>query len=159
MANELGNYDPTFYAAEGLMWLYQQLGFSGRVHMGYDAERDNARVGSTIAIRRPFTFESKDHAAGVGSDAQDVGSQDVEIKLARHKEVKFAVTSVELAYTGQRIIDNHIKPAAYAIAKEIDQYLHSTLTQKVGPVYIVADVDGAKPENHDYGRSRGTPQE
>ena len=136
--NTLGNYNPTFFAAEALQWLHKSLGFAARVYMGLDNERNTAgrSLGEFINIKRPLTFEAEDHVRGTGSSSQDVGSQDVQIQLARHKEVKFAVTDVELAYSSEMIINDHIRPAAYALADDIDKFLHG-LGSQVGPKHII----------------------
>lgn len=117
MSNTLGVYDPTFYANEALIWLKNALGLAMRVHRGYDKEPQ--QKGSTIQIRRPGTFTAQD---APGSD-MDVNSENVAITLNKWKEVKFKLTDKELSYTQQQIIDEHIGPAAYAIAAAIDEDL------------------------------------
>ena len=137
--NTLGNYNPTFFAAEALQWLHKSLGFAARVHMGLDNERaTNGRgLGEVINIKRPVTFIAEDHITGQGSETQDVGSQDVQVRLTSHKEVKFAVSDVELAYTSEQIINDHIRPAAYALADKIDSDMHA-LGARVAPKAILA---------------------
>src|SRR5690606_13635346 len=60
---------------------------------------------------------------GSGSSAQDIDAGTLPIRLDRHKEVKFAVSDRDLAYASERIIDDHLRPAAYALADSIDQDL------------------------------------
>lgn len=119
MPNTLGLYNPTFYAQEALIQLEKALGLAGRIHRGYDAERRAFNKGDTISINRPGTFT----AQNAPSSAQDLLPQSVNIVLSRWKEVKFTLTDKELAYTTEKIIDDHIRPAAVAIADEIDQFL------------------------------------
>src|SRR5690606_33074678 len=69
------------------------------------------------------TFAAQDHAPGSGSSAQDIDAGTLPIRLDRHKEVKFAVSDRDLAYASERIIDDHLRPAAYALADSIDQDL------------------------------------
>lgn len=139
MTNTLGNYNPTFFANEALIQLFKALGMAGRVHRGQEAERNTTgrELGDTINIRRPSHFTAEDHVAGVGSSDQDLVGQNVQIVLNNHKEVKFKVTDVELAYTSERIINEHIAPAAYALADKIDQDLHD-LGDKVGPKSFIS---------------------
>ncbi len=134
MVNTLGNYNPTFFANEALIQLFKALGMAGRVHRGAEEDRNSAgrELGDTINIRRPSHFTAEEHVAGVGSSDQDVVGQNVQILLNQHQEVKFALTDRELAYTSERIIDEHIQPAAYALADKIDQDLH-VLGDTVGP--------------------------
>lgn len=117
MSNTLGVYDPTFYANEALIWLKNALGMAMRVHRGYDKQPQ--QKGSVIQIRRPGTFTAQD---APGSD-MDVTAENVAITLNKWKEVKFKLTDKELSYTQDQIINEHIGPAAYAIAAAIDEDL------------------------------------
>jgi hypothetical protein len=124
MANTLGVYNPIFYAQEALIQLEKALGLAGRVHRGYDEERRSFGRGEVINIRRPSTFSAQD----APSSAQDLSTETVALTLAYWREVKFKLTDKELAFTGQRIIDDHIRPAAYALADDIDQKLAALYT-------------------------------
>jgi len=122
MSNALGVYNPVFYANEALIHLEKALGMAARVHRGYEQERLAHQMGDIINIRRPSTFT----AQAAPSSAQDLATETVSIGLNNWQEVKFALTDQELAYTekngGQvRIINDHIRPAAYALADKIDQ--------------------------------------
>lgn len=115
MANTLSIYDPTFYAQEALILLEKALGMAGRVHRGY--EKSPQEPGSVISIRKPSTFTAQD---APGSDI-DITASSVSITLNKWKEVKFALTDKELSFTTDRIINEHIRPAVYALADIIDQ--------------------------------------
>lgn len=119
MANTLGVYNPIFYAQEALIQLEKALGMAARVHRGYEQERRSFEKGETISIRRPSTFT----AANAPATASDLDTGTVNITLSNWKEVKFKLTDKELAFTGERIIEDHIRPAAYALADDIDQAL------------------------------------
>lgn len=121
MPNNLNLYNPKFYAQEALIQLEKALGMAMRVHRGYDEERRSFRKGSTIDISQPGTFT----AQNAPSTAQDIKPNNVTLTLDRWKEVKFKLTDKELAYTGEKIIQDHIRPAAYALADEVDQTLAS----------------------------------
>lgn len=117
MPNVLSIYDPIFYAQEALIILTKALGMAGRVHRGYD--KNPQQKGSKISIRRPSTFTAQD----APSAAQDINAGNVDITLSNWREVKFALTDKELSYTQDDIIREHIFPAAYALADDIDQKL------------------------------------
>jgi len=119
MANSLGNYNPIFYANEALIHLKNALGMAARVHRGFESERRSVNVGQTISIRKPSTFIAEDPIA----NDQDLNTETVDITLNKNPGVRFALTDVELAYTGEQVVTEHIMPAAYAIANKIDQYL------------------------------------
>jgi hypothetical protein len=117
MANTLGYYDPLFYAQEGLILLEKALGRSARVHRGYD--RDFKEKGGITAISRPSTFVAKD----APSTAQDLETGQITIPLSHWKEVKFSLSDKELSLSRENIIQDHIRPAAYALADDVDSKL------------------------------------
>jgi hypothetical protein len=139
MTNVLGNYNPTFFANESLIQLFNSLGMAGRVYRGLDEQRSAAgnNKGDVINLRRPSKFSAAQHVAGTGSTAQDVVGQNVQVTLDQHQEVKFAISDKELAYTSEQIINEHIVPAAFALAEKIDNDLY-TLGAKVGPKTYVS---------------------
>lgn len=114
MPNVLNLYDPQFYANEALIQLEKALGMAGRVHRGFD--RSPQDKGSVINISRPSTFTVSDAPA----TAQDLAPGNVAITLNKWREVKFKLTDKELTIAGEKIIDDHIAPAAYALAADID---------------------------------------
>ena len=115
--NVLSVYDPLFYAQEALIALEKGLGMAGRVHRGYD--KSPQQKGSIISISKPGSFSALD----APSVAQDVVAGEVQIALNYWREVKFALTDKELTFTTEKIINDHIRPAAYALADDIDQKL------------------------------------
>lgn len=123
MANTLGVYNPQFYAQESLINLEKALGMAARVHRGFDEERKTFNKGDTINIRRPSTLTVGDAPA----TAQDLTTQTVQLVLNQWREVKFKLTDKELAFTQERIITDHIRPAAYALADDIDQKLNALI--------------------------------
>ncbi len=129
----LGNYDAAYYALEGLQILKNAMGMANRVHTGFDAERKTYNKGSTIKITRPGTFTATDAPA----TAVDPAGTDVDISLNNDKEVKFKVTDKNFAYTGPKFVNDHIRPAVYAIANAIDQSL-AALYKDVPNFYDVA---------------------
>lgn len=123
MANSLGNYNETFFAQEALIQLEKQLGMAGRVYRGYDP---NPKAhGDTINIRRPSTFT----AQAAPSVAQDLATESVSIQLNQWKEVKIKLTDKELSLSADKLIEDHIRPAAVALADDIDQALNALYTQ------------------------------
>jgi len=119
MTQSLGFYDPYFYAQEGLIQLEKVLGLAGRVHRGFD--KSPQLKGSVINIKTPSVFTATDVNTSTGGTTQDVVSPETTITLNQWKEVKFGLTDKELTFTGEQIISDHIRPAAYALADAIDQ--------------------------------------
>lgn len=119
MANTLGYYNPLFYANEALIALEKSLGMASRVYRGYEEERRSYERGEYINIRRPSVFTAADAPA----TAADINVGSVQIQLAYWREVKFKLTDKELAFTTEKIINDHIRPAAYALADDVDTKL------------------------------------
>lgn len=117
MVNILGNYDALFYASEALIQLRKALGIAQRIHLGFDAERRARNEGSVVTISRPGTFTAQKGSI----TTQDLRPSIVNITVDQRPEVRFEVTDVEYAYTGEKLIEDHIAPAAYALADQVDQ--------------------------------------
>ena len=115
MSNTLLYYDPIFYAMEALIHLEKSLGLSTRVHRGYDVSPHEK--GSTVNISKPSTFTAQE---APGSDA-DIMAEGLGITLDKWYEVKFALSDEELTFTKEKILSDHIGPAAYALADQVDQ--------------------------------------
>lgn len=117
--NTLGNYNETFFAQEALIQLEKALGMAGRVYRGYNP---NPQVkGDTIQVRRPSTFT----AQSAPSSDQNVATESVAITVNHWDEVKFSLTDKDLSLTNDKIISDHIRPAAVALADKIDQVLNT----------------------------------
>ncbi len=129
--NTLGFWNPALYANELLIQLRKNLGLASRVHRGYEAERRAFGKGDTINIRRPATFTAQS-APGA---AQDLPTDSVTMTLGNWKEVRVQLSDKEMAYTGQSILTDHVAPAAYALADDIDQAL-AALVVGVPHVYL-----------------------
>lgn len=146
VANVLGNYDPIFYANEALIALHNALGMAGRVHRGYDPAPQ--QKGSVINITAPTVFEATDVNTTNGGTIQDLTPSNVSITLDTWKEVKFALSDKELTFAKEKIIADHITPAAYAIANAIDISL-AKLTPRIPwatsitSTPVVTDITGA----------------
>lgn len=117
MANTLGVYDPIMYAQEALSQLEKSLGMAGTVNRGND--KAPQQKGSIISMRRPSNF-TVDNAP---KSAEDATTETVNITLNQWKEVKFKLSDKELTYTTEQMITEHIRPAAVALADNIDQAL------------------------------------
>lgn len=143
MANTLGLYDPFFYANETLLQLEKALGMARTVHRGYD--KTPQQKGSVIKIRRPSVFSAQDMPIDT---AQDINPDEVDITLDKWKGVVFALTDKELSFTTEQIIQEHLRPAAYAVADAIDQSLVALIKQV--PNFVAANDPAANPASNDF---------
>lgn len=147
MSNTLGNYDPIFYAQEALIALNKALGMAGRVHRGYDPNPQ--QKGSVINITRPSVFEATNVNTSTGGTTQELTPENVSITLDTWKEVKFALTDKELTFTKEKIINDHIAPAAYALADAIDLslvglYVKIPWKEAISSTPVVTDITGVR---------------
>jgi hypothetical protein len=117
MANTLSTYDPLFYAQEGLKILKNALGLAPRVFRGYD--RTPREKGSITSIRIPGTFTADD----APSTEQAIVASEVQVSLDYWREVKFAATDKDLTISKEELITEHIEPAVYELADDIDTTL------------------------------------
>lgn len=145
MANTLGVYNPIFYANEALIHLEKELGMAARVHRGFEEERRSFGKGETINIRKPSTFSAADAPA----TAEDLATETTTITLAYWREVKFKLSDKELSFTGERIVEDHIKPAAYTLAEDVDSklallYKDIPWFYDIAATTVVADVTGPR---------------
>jgi len=148
MLNALNAYDPLFYVNNALMYLTNNLGMAGRVYRDTDLQQI-PRSGRTGKMRRPSNFTATAVDTSTGGTTQDVDTEEVDITYDQWHEVKFAVYEDELAFAGQRFIEEHINPAAYALADKIDQsltnlYKHVPSSVIAGVTPGVADVTAAR---------------
>jgi len=138
MANTLGNYNPTIFAALALQQLEKELGLAGRVFRGYD--KDPQERGEVINLRRPSYFTAQTMPIS-SANTSDLVTDSVAITLDQWHGVQFRLTDKELSFTQQQIIDEHIRPAAVAVADKIDQSLNA-LAQSIPWYYPVTATAG-----------------
>jgi len=136
-------YDPLFYANEAITQLEAALGMANTVHRGY--EKSPQQKGSIIEIRVPDTFSAQD----APSSAQDLEPSYTQIQLNYWREVKFKLSDKELTLSDSRIIEDHIRPAAYALAEDIDtklNYLYKDIPwyTDLSGTPAIADITGVR---------------
>lgn len=119
MANTI--LTPNIIAREALMVLRNNAVMANLVYRDYANEFVNG-VGDTITIRKPATFEAKEYD-GSAITVQDATEQKVDIKLDKHLDVSFAVTSKELTLDIADFSEQFLVPAMQAFADKVDKYL------------------------------------
>ena len=143
-SNTIDAYNPTFYAQEALIVLQNALGMANRVYRAYEGERNSYGLGNTIQIHKPSNLSV---TTGGTASVQDLSTSSKTITLDSWKQVKLSLTDLEITKSGQRIIEDHIQPATYTLANQIDTDLVS-MWSKTGnvigvPIYTAtADNEG-----------------
>ena len=110
---------PDIIAREALMVLHNNAVMANLVHRDYSSEF--AKVGDTISIRKPATFEAKEFTGEI--DIQDANETSIDVKLDKHIDVSFAVTSAEMTLDISDFSEQLLVPAMQAVVDKIDKYL------------------------------------
>lgn len=134
MPNQLGGYDLTIFVNEALRFLRLRLGIAGRINRGYNPQP--TQKGRTIQIPVRSSFTAQD----APSDPQNIDAGQVDVTLDHWKEVKFALPDDEGQFTEERIIEDHVEPAAYALAADVETRLAALYTQVPWAVDRTSDV-------------------
>lgn len=111
---------PDIIAREALMVLRNNAVMANLVHRDYSSEFV-AGVGDTITIRKPATFEAKEYNGAI--TVQDANETGVPVKMDKHLDVSFAVTSKQLTMDIEDFSQQLLVPAMQAFADKVDQYL------------------------------------
>ena len=119
-SNSIDAYNPTFYAQEALITLHNALGMASRVYRAFEAERNAYGLGNSIQIRKPSSLSV---STGGTAAPHDLSTSTKTITLDQWKQVKMSLTDQEISKSGERIIEEHIQPAAYQLANQVDSDL------------------------------------
>lgn len=122
---------PSIIAREALMVLRNNAVMANLVHRDY-ANEFVGKVGDTITIRKPASFEAKEYNGSLV--VQDATENSTTIKMDKLLDVSFAVTSKELTLDIADFSAQLLVPAMQAFQDKIDGYLldlGASLTQKV----------------------------
>lgn len=122
---------PNIIAKEALDVLRTNAVMANLVYRDYSSEFV-AGIGDTISIRKPAIFEAKEFTGAV--EVQDAEEEKVDIKMDKHLDVSFSVTSKELTMDIADFSAQFLVPAMQAFADKIDNYLlalEAQVTQRV----------------------------
>lgn len=111
---------PDIIAREALMVLRNNAVMANLVHRDYSDEFV-AGVGDTVTIRKPASFEAKEYNGSI--TVQDATEGSVAVKLDKHLDVSFAVTSKQLTLDIKSFSEQLLTPAMQAFADKVDAYL------------------------------------
>lgn len=119
---------PDIIAREALMVLRNNAVMANLVHRDYSSEF--AAVGDTITVRKPAKFTANEYNGSTIS-VQDATEGSVAVKMDKHLDVSFAVTSKQLTLDIKDFSAQLLVPAMQAFADKVDSYLLS----------LAADID------------------
>ena len=111
---------PDIIAREALMVLRNNAVMAKLVHRDYSSEFVGG-VGDTITVRKPATFVANEFNGNI--QVQDATEASVAVKMDKHLDVSFAVTSKQMAMDIKDFSAQLLVPAMQAFADKIDKYL------------------------------------
>lgn len=133
---------PDVIAREALLILEDNIVAPQMMETSATADFTGAKVGDTIRIRRPAFFGVDEFdRTGAGQAGNTVTIQDavetsVNLKIEKHFDVSFEVSSKELAMAVDDFNERLLKPAMSALAQKVDQYALSKISN-LGGLYGV----------------------
>lgn len=147
---------PDIIARESLMVLRNNAVMANLVHRDYSSEFV-AGVGDTITVRKPAKFQANEFAGSIS--VQDATENSIDVKMDKHLDVSFAVTSKQLSMDIRDFSEQLLVPAMQAFNDKIDKYLIGLQSQvanrishssgAIAPADIIAArkmlTDGATP--------------
>ena len=143
MANTI--LTPDIIAREALMVLRNNAVMANLVHRDYSGDFVGA-VGDTITIRKPATFVANEYNGSINE--QDATETGVEVKMDKHLDVSFAVTSKQMTMDIADFSKQLLVPAMQAFANKVDKYLialeseatsrHAHSTGAIAPADVIA---------------------
>jgi hypothetical protein len=113
MANTL--ITPSIIAKEALMQVENNIVMGKLVHREY--KREFVKTGATVSIRKPVKFVASDGATRVNQDVQEANTPFI---IDKRKHVSWGFSTQDLTLTIEEYSDRYIKPAAIALANQID---------------------------------------
>lgn len=122
---------PEIIAREALMVLRNNAVMANLVHRDYSGEFV-AGVGDTITIRKPAKFTAKEFTDEI--EIQNADETGVPVKMDKHLDVSFSVTSAQLTMDIEDFSRQLLVPAMQAFQDKIDSYLlglQSEVTNRV----------------------------
>ena len=111
---------PDIIAREALMVLRNNAVMAKLVHRDYSSDYVGA-VGDTITVRKPATFVANEFTGEIS--VQDATETGVEVKMDKHLDVSFAVTSKQMTMDIADFSAQLLVPAMQAFADKIDKML------------------------------------
>lgn len=118
MANTI--LTPDIIAREALMVLRNNAVMANLVHRDYSSDFVGA-VGDTITVRKPATFVANEFTDKIA--VQDATETGIPVKMDKHLDVSFAVTSKQMTMDIADFSKQLLVPAMQAFADKVDKYL------------------------------------
>lgn len=106
---------PTIIAKEALMMLENSMVMGNLVHRQYKQEFN--KIGTSVTIRKPNKFTATKSATRSNSNMAESSTT---LSVTTQAHVSWAFSSVELTMTIEQYSERYIRPAAMALANQVD---------------------------------------
>lgn len=106
---------PTIIAKEALMMLENSMVMGNLVHRQYKQEFN--KIGTSVTIRKPNKFTATKSATRSNTNMAESSTT---LTVSTQAHVSWAFSSVELTMTIEQYSERYIKPAAMALANQVD---------------------------------------
>ena len=133
MANTL--LSPSVIAKEALLVLENNLVMSNLVHRDYSQEF--GKVGATVTIRKPATFQASAFSTTVA--AQEVTESSVQVVLDKFYDVSTQITSQELSLNIVSFSEQVLQPIMRAHAQNVDNQILQAVYKTVAGHTVVSN--------------------
>lgn len=131
---------PDIIAREALMVLEANMVMANLIHRDYSEEF--VQVGDTITARIPAKFVSKNFTNEI--DIQDATEGGLPVRMDRHRDVSFTVTSKQLTLDIKEFSTQLLAPAMRAHAQAIDEDLFNVVSGVTAKVDATANATDLK---------------
>lgn len=135
-----GAWNPQMYAMAALRYLKAKKTFLRTVNTQYDAERGGSfNQGNVINVRKKQTITVRDET-DLSFDTLNPDS--LQITLDTYRHASFETLDYDLAFAGQRLVDEQIMPAVDALAENVSSACLTAAYKAVGAYHLVAATSG-----------------
>lgn len=146
---------PSVIARSALATLYNSTVLAALVHRDYDADF-NGKIGDTITVRKPATFEAKVFNRASGIEIQDATEDSFTVTLDTLLDVSFAVTTEDLTLELTDFEQRLLVPAMEAMVQGVDGRLAEALVDAANAAGGGGVADGTTTPSAAYRTARAT---
>src|SRR5882724_5202914 len=132
---------PALITKETLVMLENNLVMAAKVNRQF--ENQFAKIGNSITVRKPNQFVV---TSGPALQIQNISEPSTSITISNQKHVDFQFTSQDLTLIIEEFSDRYLKPAASALANQIDYDVMSNFNQ----VFNEVGTPGTSPNNFSF---------
>lgn len=129
---------PSLITKETLVLLENNLVAAAKVNRQF--ENQFMKIGSTITVRKPNKFTV---SSGPGLQIQNIVEPSTSITISSQKHVDFQFTSQDLTLTIEEFSERYLKPAAAALANQLDYDVLTNFNQ----VFNLVGTPGTVPNS------------